>query len=316
MEWLNTNYVEELRRLGYFAEHDMEDHESPSKEMLKRAMREYQAANLEKIDDAGFDIYGGARMIVADGRVGPATAKILTNHQMCDCYPPDDRALEVDAGITGPWGPCHKTAINFSVDTKGKAGLPQPEWLEDIWDEVEDNVLKAGLSVGVRFRRVPFDHPTEIENIRVTFVSHRPGWIGLAQYPRPYGTCNIQVFCKLNLRYRPSSNRNTLISQWSRLFGHEMLGHNCDIQHHNQVKGDMMNSVIAWGEWQGLGDFPSTRTLVDKYGGELEEDEEDEPIDTGRHIINLDESVDWRKVQVNIENEPKSPFILTQEPIV
>lgn len=303
-----TTALKNLRDLGFFAEHGIPDDCSDTADpRVVRAIREYQLANIDDIDALIAKHHPGRNMAIADGVVGPATTEALANHKWC-------ATMGHAAHETGqPWGPCHEEGIYFSVDYNGDLGLAMPAWLEDIWPEVLSNMIESGRTTGRRFIETDWNHPVQVENIRVSFVSHTPGWIGLAEYPYRYDTCAIQLFCRLNLRYRPSSNRERLIDQWTRLFCHE-IGHNSALEHHTEARSGLMYPVIYSGDWEGIPQSdPCYTTLMGYYGGELPDEPDPEP-EPGWQDVNLDSSYDWRRVRVNIADEPMSPFILTQMP--
>lgn len=242
------------------------------------------------------------RWAAVDDSIGPATVDLILAPR-CE-YP--DYALAEEAG-QGCWEPCYnQEGVGYSVDYEGEYGEPMPEWLRQIWGIVTKRVVASYASIGCRLVEVPWNDPVLPENIRTSFVHKRGGWIGLAEYSN--GTCSSQVFCKLDLRYRPSQ----LIDQWCRLLEHEW-GHNTRLQH---TSGGTMNPTILHGRytpWRDRPDDPSASTLR-RYFDWVDLRGEAPPVDSEWTKIQLKEGTDWERVIVEIINDPLSPFLLTQMP--
>jgi len=220
--------------------------------VVRIAIQSYQEFFAPELDRFSAEEYG--HVGVADGELGPATAKLFAMER---CGYPDYEMARTEEAGAGSWPANCRSDYpgihTFSVQMN-KAGMPS--YLANVIEPAWELVRQAYANMGILFIR---EDNNSKANTYVTW-QRGAGWIGLAIVPsRP--RCGDRIWAKFDNRYRPSQ----LLDQWARLLAHE-FGHNMGMSH---SRGGIMNPSITSGvftptAWRG---DPSEPLLRRYFGG-------------------------------------------------
>jgi hypothetical protein len=231
-------------------------HHAPVRTAIQ-SVQEFMALDVDRL---ALEEHG--RIGIADGDIGPATAKLF-EVERCGC--PDysiEGAVAEEAG-RGSWPVgCHREfpnnhAFALFIDKSGMPGYLRPHF-----DVAWLLCRQAYADIGIVFFEV--DSQSKANTV-VTWQRGR-GWIGLAIVPRS-PQCRDRIWAKFDNRYQPRD----MVNQWARLLAHEFC-HNMGLSH---TRGGIMNPSIVSGPftptaWRG---DPSEPALTRFFGGQ--------PVDLG-----------------------------------
>jgi hypothetical protein len=220
-----------------------------------QSYQEFMAGDFDK-----FSLEEHDRIGIADGEIGPATAKLLAMDR-CEC---PDYALETIEAANGrgswPVG-CHKDLFPANHAFAVWFDRPKmPSHWRTIFDEAWGLVRAAYANIGMAFFEV-LDRAKA--NTTVTWERSR-SWIGLAIVPRN-PSCGDRISAKFDNAYGSTMQRMQMVWQIARLMAHEFC-HNMGLSH---TRGGIMNPSIVGGPftttaWRG---DPSEPALVRLFGG-------------------------------------------------
>lgn len=221
-------------------------------EVMKNAVRSYQALHLETLSDLTAKHHGRSPHV--DGELGPATIELMT---MARCGHPDyDETSRIAAAQgSGNWRGCWDIGNYHCAKVKFKTAIPT--FLNSIWTDIWGGVVDAYADVGLMLVR---DDQATKPQIEVSFVNPSGNWIGLAIVGGGQTCQSSPIWAQFDKNFRPSE----LLKDWTSLLLHE-FGHNCGLQHSN---GGIMNAVLIRGLSGGWKTDVSRPLLSTRFGGE------------------------------------------------